>query len=149
MTRLLNLLFCASLAFAKPLSQEAANLGSQTAPQVSNGKLSSEGKTTFDGVSLASIKEKPSVQAVTAGAITRTGWTATADSAQGGYPASNVLDGNNATFWHTVYTPSVAPLPHQITIDMTTSNLIGSITILPRQDGTLNGNIGEHVISVR
>ena len=150
MFRLLSFLLCSSLSLAIPLSPEAANAGSvAAAPAVAAGKPSSEGVTTFDGVSLAAIVEKPSVAAVTAGAITRTGWTATADSAQNGNAASLALDGNNATFWHTEYSPTTAPLPHMITIDMTQSYLVGSITYLPRQDGSSNGNIGEHVISFR
>ena len=150
MTRLLSLLLCSSLAIASPLSPQAANLGTQqAAAKVQAGKPAGEGTTKFDGVSLAAIPEKPSVQAINAAAIDRTGWTATADSYQGGYPPSNVLDGSTSTFWHTPWYPSVSPLPHQITVDMKSTYLIGSITYLPRQDQYLNGNVGQHVISVR
>ena len=150
MTRLISALLFTSLAFASPLSPEAANLGTQqAAAAVQNGKPKSEGVTTFDGVTLANIQQKPSVQAATAGAISRTGWTITADSSQSGNPATNAIDGNSNTFWHTMYSPTTAPLPHQITVDMKSSYLIGSITYQPRQDGNSNGNIGQHVISVR
>ena len=85
---------------------------------------------------------RPASQATT---FDRAGWTATADSAQPGFPASNVLDGDTGTFWHTKYNPD-DPLPHRITIDMKTSHNINGLTYLPRQDGQFNGNIGQHII---
>ena len=52
---------------------------------------------------------------------------AIADSAQGGgyagpndpeSPAVNVLDGDNATIWHTQYSGTPSPLPHMLTVVM-------------------------------
>lgn len=99
-------------------------------------------------MALASIAEAPAPQALAAAAIGRAGWTCTADSENAGNPCSNVLDGNAGSIWHTQYAPTNAPLPHTITIDMKQSYLIGSIAIQPRGDGG-NGNIGQHVISIR
>jgi galactose oxidase len=79
-------------------------------------------------------------------ALPRNGWTAIADSTQDVNVASNVLDGNPATIWHTEWTPIEAPPPHMITIDMNGLNVLDGITYLPRQDGNSNGNIGEHQI---
>lgn len=149
MLPLLPFVLFPSFILGSPLSAEAANAGSVAAPAVAHGKPSSEGITTFDGVSLAAIPEKPSVAAVTAGAISQTGWTATADSAQTGNPASAAIDGDNSTFWHSQYTPNLDQLPHTITIDMKQAFLVGSITYLPRQDGNNNGHIGQHIISFR
>ena len=138
------------LTLSSPISPEAANAGAADArPASAVGKPSSEGVTTFDGVALANIQEKPSVQAATAGAISQTGWTCTADSSNAGNPCTNALDGDSTTFWHTQYSPTVVNLPHQIVIDMKASYLVGSITYQPRQDGNSNGNIGQHVISLR
>ena len=142
------LILFSSLSWASPLSPEAANAGAASVPPSSQGKPSSEGVTTFDGQSLAKIAAAPSAAQVIAAAISQSGWTITADSAQAGNPATNAIDGNTSTFWHSQYNPAIA-LPHQITVDMKTSYLIGSVTYLPRQDGTPNGNIGQHVISVR
>ena len=154
MLRLLPSLLFTSLLFSSyagcsPLSPEAANGGSRAVPAKAQGKPASEGVTTFDGVNVAAIKEKPSIAAVTAGAMGQAGWTATADSAQGGSPASSAIDGDNTTVWHTQFYPNLDQLPHTITIDMQQVSLIGSITYLPRQDGNSNGNIGQHVISFR
>lgn len=147
MLSIIPLILFASLSFASPLSPEAANNGAASVAQP--GKPASEGKTTFDGQSLAAIQQAPSAASVQAAGISQAGWTVTADSAQAGNAATSAIDGNNATFWHTEFNPTLAPLPHNIVIDMKTSYLVGSITYYPRQDGSSNGNIGEHIIQLR
>lgn len=76
-------------------------------------------------------------------ALPRTGWTATADSQQPGYPPANALDGNTATIWHTNWTTS-APLPHAFTIDMHATALVSGLSYLSRQDASRNGSIGRY-----
>lgn len=113
-----------------------------------NGQPEGEGTAYVDGVPIGQIPVGPSAQKVTPFAQVvsdRTGWTATADSNQPGNDAQNVLDGDGNSFWHTAYNPD-APLPHQITIDMQTSRYVNALTYQPRQDGSFNGNIGEHKI---
>ncbi|KAL8712478.1 MAG: hypothetical protein Q9220_003326 [cf. Caloplaca sp. 1 TL-2023] len=80
----------------------------------------------------------------------RTGWTVTVDSFQTGTgnEATNVLDGNTGTFWHTQWMPTTAALPHTITLDMKKSYNVNGLTYLPRQDGNSNGNIGQHTIQL-
>ncbi|ORY71591.1 uncharacterized protein BCR38DRAFT_404658 [Pseudomassariella vexata] len=80
--------------------------------------------------------------------ISRTGWTVTADSSQTGNEASKVIDGNASSFWHTQYSPTTAPLPHYIQIDMTKGYVVNGISYQPRQDGNSNGNIGQHTITL-
>ncbi|KAL8847274.1 MAG: hypothetical protein Q9221_007673 [Calogaya cf. arnoldii] len=58
------------------------------------------------------------------------------------------IDSNDNTFWHSNYTPADAPLPHRITIDMGKVYQLRSMTVLPRQDGNSNGNIGNWRISL-
>lgn len=113
-----------------------------------NGQPEGEGTTLIDGVPIEKIPVGPSAQRVTpfAQAVSdRTGWTATADSNHPGNDAQNVLDGDPNSFWHTAYNPD-APLPHQITIDMQTARNVNGLNYQPRQDGSFNGNIGEHKI---
>ena len=82
-------------------------------------------------------------------ALPRTGWTVSADSQESAADAaSNVLDGDDLTKWHTAYTGTVSPLPHSITIDMHSKHLISGLSYLPRQDGILNGTIGKYSVSV-
>ena len=145
------------LTSSSPLSPEAANAGAGSvnkpavnavAPQ-SVGKPSSEGSTTFDGVSLDAIPQKQSTAAIVSSAINRGGWTVTCDTAQAGTPCTNAIDGNNNTFWHSEYSPVLTQLPHYIRIDMGTAQLIESVTLEPRQDGNNNGHIGQHIIAIR
>ena len=80
-------------------------------------------------------------------ALSHAGWTATADSAQGVYPASNAIDGNTSTFWHTQYSPTVVPLPHTFTIDMHNANIVSGLRYTPRTDSA-NGRVGAYRITV-
>ncbi|MEU8825182.1 discoidin domain-containing protein [Streptomyces sp. NPDC048636] len=77
--------------------------------------------------------------------LSRTGWTATADSEETGGEngrAANVLDGDSATFWHTKWSGGTpAAMPHSITIDMGRENTVSALTYQPRQDGA-NGRVG-------
>lgn len=81
-------------------------------------------------------------------AISRTGWNVTADSYQSGNQPQNVIDGNTSTFWHTQYSPTLAPLPHYIQFDMQKSYIVNGISYVTRQDGNSNGNIGQHTITI-
>ena len=82
--------------------------------------------------------------------INRTGWTLTVDSFQTGTnnEAAKLLDGDTGTFWHTQWMPSAVPLPHTVTLDMKKSFNVNGLTYLPRQDGSSNGNIGQHSIQI-
>jgi galactose oxidase len=79
--------------------------------------------------------------------LPRGSWTATADSVEPGYPATNVLDGNVNTIWLTATTGTPVPsLPHQITIDTRQLYKISGLTYLPRRGGG-NGTIGGYEIA--
>ncbi|KAL8757549.1 MAG: hypothetical protein Q9184_004178, partial [Pyrenodesmia sp. 2 TL-2023] len=80
----------------------------------------------------------------------RTGWTLTVDSFQSGTgnEATKMLDGNTTTYWHSQYMPTTAALPHVVTIDMKRIVNVNGLTYLPRQVGTLNGNIGQHTVEL-
>ncbi|KAK7748507.1 hypothetical protein SLS62_008547 [Diatrype stigma] len=81
-------------------------------------------------------------------AIPRTQWTVTADSLQAGNEPENVLDGNTSTIWHTQYSPTLAPLPHYIQVDMQKSYVVNGVSYQPRQTGGSNGNIGQHTVAL-
>ncbi len=111
-----------------------------------NGNLEGEGDTLIDGVLKSDIPTGQKASAQPQAIQDRTGWTVTADSFQPGNEPQKVLDGNVNTFWHTQFNPSNAPLPHTITIDMKSSRYVNGLTYQPRQDGSQNGNIGQHKI---
>jgi hypothetical protein len=107
--------------------------------------------TTLDELRVSDRLSHP--EAVTGGtdpALTRVGWTVSADSeeiAEENGRASNVLDGNTATIWHSAWSSTPpAPLPHQLTIDMHATNRVSGLSYLPRQDGGQNGRIGQYRI---
>ena len=78
----------------------------------------------------------------------RTGWTVTADSYELGNEPDRVLDSDTTTFWHSRYSPTTIPLPHNITINMQKLYNVNGLSYLPRQDGNSNGNIGQHQIQL-
>jgi len=63
---------------------------------------------------------------------------------------TQAFDGNLATFWQTRYS-GAQPLPgfpHTFIIDMKDNLGVYGLTYTPRQDGSSNGNIGDHKIDV-
>ena len=81
-------------------------------------------------------------------ALSRSSWVITADSAETDdedSPASAAIDGDTATFWHTEWEPAPdnvndAELPHHLTIDLGSAQVITGFSYLPRQSRT-NGRV--------
>jgi F5/8 type C domain/Trypsin len=61
---------------------------------------------------------------------------------------ANVLDGNAATFWHTRYSGTVAPIPHEIQLDLGTARAVTDLYYQPRTDASPNGRIGRYEVYV-
>src|SRR5215471_8283699 len=55
--------------------------------------------------------------------------------------ATNAIDGNPATFWHTEWFQQTTPLPHTLVLDLGASYQVDGFRYLPRQDGGINGTI--------
>ncbi|WP_250306514.1 beta-galactosidase [Streptomyces sp. A 4/2] len=60
-------------------------------------------------------------------------------------PATNVLDGDPGTYWHTQWSGTVAPMPHEIQLDLGGDNTVSCLYYLPRQDGA-NGRIATYEV---
>jgi len=58
--------------------------------------------------------------------------------------ATNAIDGNPATIWHTQFCSSSPPLPHEIEINLGASHNLTGFQYLPRQDGSACGWIGQY-----
>ncbi len=58
--------------------------------------------------------------------------------------AVNAFDGNPDTIWHTQWSGGDVPYPHEIIIDLGVVESLGGFRYLPRQDGGINGRIGEY-----
>ncbi|WP_030440774.1 discoidin domain-containing protein [Actinoplanes subtropicus] len=82
--------------------------------------------------------------------LARTGWTVTADSQETKSetaPATRAIDGSNATYWHSQYSPAPAkPLPHWITVNMGKVQAVGGLSYLPRPAASNHGRIGSYKI---
>lgn len=88
----------------------------------------------------------------TSGPIPQTAWKlVSADSqetvAENG-AATNAFDGNSGTIWHTKWSGGAAALPHEIQIDLGARYDVDSLGYLPRQDGGVNGRIGQYEVYV-
>ena len=64
------------------------------------------------------------------------------------YAASKSIDGNAKTMWHTQWSPTVAPFPHQLTLRLASSYIVTGLRYLPRQDGSLYGIITAYAVYV-
>ena len=58
--------------------------------------------------------------------------------------AVNAFDDNPATIWHNQWTGGPAQHPHEIVIDLGAVHVLGGFRYLPRQDGGVNGRIGQY-----
>lgn len=86
--------------------------------------------------------------------LTRDIWTATASSEelQFSAPATDAIDGDLATMWHTAWSESPGsendlPHPHWITVDMGISNVVSALVYVPREDYG-NGTISQYEVHV-
>ena len=66
----------------------------------------------------------------------------------GGEYAKNLVDGDPATIWHTMYSITVPKYPHWVDFDCGEEKLIKGFTYLPRQDGSPNGNIKQYRVQL-
>lgn len=74
--------------------------------------------------------------------------TATASSANSGYPASNAIDGKLTTLWHSRFSPVHDPLPISLTIDTGGQHNLTGLTYQPRLDGDSTGIITGYTIAL-
>ncbi|MFJ4677469.1 TIM-barrel domain-containing protein [Kitasatospora sp. NPDC088783] len=86
------------------------------------------------------------------GPIPQAGWkVVSADSqetANENGAAAHAIDGSSATLWHTQWSGTPAPLPHEIRIDLGARYSVDGLGYLPRQDGGVNGRIGSYEVYV-
>ncbi|WP_148232347.1 endo-alpha-N-acetylgalactosaminidase family protein [Janibacter sp. HTCC2649] len=62
--------------------------------------------------------------------------------------ATNVLDDNPGTFWHTEWLNAETPYPHHIAVDLGASHTLSGISVQGRQDGNVNGPIKDYEVYV-
>jgi galactose oxidase len=85
-----------------------------------------------------------------AGVPPRSAWTVVADSQETVKEdgrASNVLDGNPATLWHTAWSTGTPAFPHVLTIDTTAAQPLAGLVYQPRPANSgANGTVGRYTI---
>lgn len=64
---------------------------------------------------------------------------ATADSEQPEYEASNAIDGDPQTFWHSSWAEGAPGFPHWLTLELNGDATLAGFSALPRQDGNPHG----------
>lgn len=64
----------------------------------------------------------------------RLGSTANGSSENKKHPASNVVDGNPASFWHTPWDHNAPGYPHELTLSLPSPARLEGIELTPRQD---------------
>ena len=62
--------------------------------------------------------------------------------------AYNLVDGDPGTYWHTMYSITLAKYPHWVDFDAGEPRLIKGFSYLARQDGSLNGCVKDYEIYV-
>ncbi|HEY3002803.1 MAG TPA: discoidin domain-containing protein [Kribbellaceae bacterium] len=84
--------------------------------------------------------------------ISKAGWTVkyadSQETAGEDGAAVNAIDGNPGTMWHTKWSGSADPLPHEIQIDLGASYPVNGLKYLPRQDSGVNGGIASYEVYV-
>ena len=77
--------------------------------------------------------------------IAQTGWKLLfVDSQAAAYPATNAFDGNVQTFWHTQYGTVTPVPPHEIQIDLGSTQQLTGLIYTPRRDGCDHGTISQY-----
>lgn len=106
----------------------------------------------FDSTSVSYKSKTASISIAAKGIISPSGMQVQSVSSpelSGAYnPAKYALDNNPATFWHTSWKNSIPKHPHHISVDLGEETSIYGFRYLPRQDGTVNGNIGNYTFYV-
>ncbi len=62
--------------------------------------------------------------------------------------AAYLVDGDPSTFWHTMYSITLAKYPHWVDFDAGVAKTLKGVTYTARQDGSLNGCIKDYEIYV-
>lgn len=62
-------------------------------------------------------------------------------------PAAHVLDGNPATYWHTLYGLTLASFPHEISLDLGGERRVKALKYTPRQNSS-SGRIKDYEVYV-
>ncbi len=97
----------------------------------------------WNGNPWASVAEFNLIDA-TGATVDRKGWVASADGATVSDPASNAIDGDTHSIWHTPWDGTAPTPPHTLTIDLGVAKRLSGFRYLGRQDKLVNGTIAQY-----
>ncbi|ENQ3106064.1 M6 family metalloprotease domain-containing protein [Bacillus cereus] len=118
----------------------AASFGPDTNPN-SNTYTGEKSGVSITTTSTSGSAMNVAVTTKEANWIPQTNWTLKYVDSYNSYNLGTyAFDGNKNTFWHTNWSP-VAPMPHEIQIDLGATYSLSKFNYLPRQDGQVNGTI--------
>ncbi|MGY1465242.1 M6 family metalloprotease domain-containing protein (plasmid) [Bacillus toyonensis] len=121
----------------------AATFGPDTNPN-SNTYTGEKSGVTITTTSTSNSAMNVAVTTKEASLIPQTNWTLKYVDSYNWYNlGAYAFDGNKDTFWHTNWSP-VAPMPHEIQIDLGATYNLSKFSYLPRQDGQINGTIKDY-----
>ncbi|MBJ8079099.1 M6 family metalloprotease domain-containing protein [Bacillus cereus group sp. N12] len=121
----------------------AASFGPDTNPN-SNTYTGEKSGVTITTTSTSNSAMNVAVTTKEASLIPQTNWSLKYVDSYNWYNLGTyAFDGNKDTFWHTNWSP-VAPMPHEIQIDLGASYNLSKFSYLPRQDGQINGTIKDY-----
>ncbi len=87
----------------------------------------------------------------TQGLLSRSGWKvvrASSENTANKKFASNAIDGDPTTLWHSRFSGTAAPPPHELVIDLGAQRTIRGFVYLGRQDGGWNGAVKDVEFSI-
>ncbi|MBD5797084.1 metalloprotease [Bacillus pseudomycoides] len=121
-------------------NNHAASFGPDTNPN-SNTYTGEKSGVTITTTSTSNSAMNVAVTAKEANWIPQTNWKLNyVDSYSLYNPGTYAFDGKKDTYWHTNTSP-LAPMPHEIQIDLGANYSLSKFSYLPRQDGQVNGTI--------
>lgn len=122
--------------------------GARSGEFLINASLVSTSTAVAINTSYAGITQTATLTITPGALIQQSGWMVVyADSQEtscANGQASNAIDGNSATMWHTQLCNGSAPPPHEIQIDLGTTYTLSAFQYLTRQDGSSCGWINQY-----
>jgi hypothetical protein len=75
--------------------------------------------------------------------LQRLGAKVTASNAENGFPATNIIDGDPLSIWHSEYTQRKVAPPHDLTVTLPKEAAISALFLTQRRDQVPNGQLAE------
>lgn len=127
-----------------PPTGTVAVVARQLPPAPSARFVKLEELSEWNGHAWGSVAEFNLIDA-TGATLERKAWSASADSATESDPASNAIDGDPRSIWHTPWLgDNPPPPPHALTIKLGASVRISGFRYLARQDKLVNGTLAKY-----